>query len=235
MSGPLNMSEASTGSSSLVEAKRARLQIEQDAQLLSNRIKLLQVEEVKTRRRIEETKRKTDLMLRVQDRKETERRDRERIQSERQRNTEAARKRFYSLKAQHHAEKLKQRELVWMVKKEQYSEGRAERDEAVKVKQTLETHLERENREKYRHVRGALKVGSERLSQRKTDITRESRLQYQQRIETEEKKKAALEHEVMSMEMLELELINKLKHTQLVEQEAMKQLEQVAKGKACLP
>ncbi len=235
MSGPLNMSEASTGSSSLVEAKRARQQIEQDAQLLANRIKLLQVEEVKTRRRIEETKRKTDLMLRAQERKEAEQREKERIQSERQRNTEAARKRFYSLKAQHHAEKLKQRELVWMSKKEQYTEGRAERDEAVQMKQALESNLERENQEKYRHVRGTLKVGSERLSRRKADITRESRLQYQQRIATEEKKKTAIEREVMSMEMLELELINKLKHTQLVEQEAMKHLETVAKGKPCLP
>lgn len=231
MSGPLNMSEASTGSSSLVGAKRARQQIEQDAQLLSNRIKLLEAEEAKTRRRIEETKRKTDLMLRVRERKEAERVERERVKSERQRNAEEARKRFSSLKAQHNAEKVKQRELVWLAKKEQYTEGRAEREDAVRVKQALSTHLERENHDKYRSVRGALRLASERISRRKNEITRGSHIQYQQRVEQEEQKKVALENEVMSMEMLEMELINRLKHTQMMEQEAMRKLEQVAKGK----
>lgn len=224
------MSEASTGSS-LVVVKRARRQIEQDAQLLTNRIKLLQSEEAKTKRRIEETKRKTDLILKAQERKETERQERDRIKSEGQRRNEQARKRFASLKAQHYAEKLKQCELLWLAKRELYAEGRAQREAAVDKKKALETLLHTENRERYKQVKGELRLGSEKRSQRNTDIIRTSRIQYQQRVESEEKAKAALEHKIRSMELLEMELINKLKYSQLLEQEATKQLEQVAKGK----
>lgn len=231
MSGPLNMSDASTGSSSLVEAKKARQHIEQDALLLANRIKLLQSEESKTRKRIEEMKQKTERMLQVQERKDREQRERERIKSERQRHTEEARKRFHSLKDQHKAEKLKQRELLWLSKKEAYAEGRSGRDQAVNIKRQIEQRTERANKERYQVVKNSLESGSERLSKRKSNITRESRLQYLQRVEEEERKKKAKEQEVLTMEMLEMELINKLKYTQMLEQEAMKQLEVVAKGK----
>lgn len=232
MSGPLNMSEASTGSS-LVVVKRARQQIEQDAQLLSNRIKFLQSEEAKTKRRIEEAKRKTDLILKAQERKETERQERDRIKSEGQRRNEEARKRFASLKAQHYAEKLKQSELVWLAKRKMYAEGRAQREAVANEKKALENLLHSENQKRYRQVRGTLRLGNEKMFKRKTDITRTSRIQYQQRVEAEEKTKAALEHKIRAMEVLEMELINKLKYSQIQEQEATKQLEQVAKGKSC--
>ena len=235
MSGQLlNMSEASTGSSSLVEAKKARQHIEQDALLLANRIKLLQSEEAKTKKRIEETKRKTDQMLQAQQRKDNELREKERLKSERQRSNEEARRRFHSLKTQHNAEKLKQRELMWMSKKEAYTEGRSERDRALSAKRQIEQRTERHNQERYRVVKGSLETGNERLSKRKTDITRDSRVQYQQRIAEEERKTQAKEKEVITMEMLEMELINKLKYTQMLEQEAVKNLEKVAKGKANL-
>lgn len=53
------ISTASTsGSPSLLEAKKQRKQLQQDAALLSNRIKLLQIEEERTWKKIEETKKR---------------------------------------------------------------------------------------------------------------------------------------------------------------------------------
>lgn len=219
------------GSPSLVEAKKARQRLEQDAKLLANRIKLLQIEEARTRKRIEETNRKTHRITQAQERRLKEEQERERIKSERQRRTDEARKRFYSQKETRNAELMRRKEQLLLFKKEIYAEGRSDRDQAITSRREVEFHTERKNQQRYRVVKSALQSGLDRISQRREELCRESRAQYQSRIETEERKRTEKEKEVNSMEKLEMELISRLKETQMMEQQAVKQLEQVAKGR----
>ena len=228
------MNEPSLNSPNLTEAKRARKKLEQDAHLLSNRIKLLQIEEERTRKRIEETTRKAERIAMAQERRIKEEQERERVKEERQRNTDEARRRFYSQRAMRNAEKVKRREMMWESKKEVYKEGTTDRDQAIHSRRELELKTEKHNQERYLVVKSALESGLARINQRKEEITRESRAQYQQRIEAEERIRTAKAKEVSAMEMLEMELINRLKHTQMMEQQAVKQLEEVAKGRVTL-
>lgn len=191
--------------------------------MLSNRIRLLQSEESRTRKRIEDLKRKSALLQQVHARKEADRLKLHRVQAKRQQQAEAARERFNSLRVQRTEERFRQKEQLWIVKKEIYTAGRAERDEALQRREELSRRQEERNRELYLKVKEGKGHGRPRkLRPVKSD--------YEALIQAEEEKTAEKRQEVARMEQLELELINRLKLTQSIEELAVSRLEKAAKG-----
>lgn len=208
---------------SLEEVKRTRKLMEQDASLLANRIRLLQSEENRTRKRIEELKRKSELLQQVHARKEADRLLMHRVQTKRQQQAEAAREHFNMQRVQQTAERYRQKEEMWIAKKEVYTVGRAEREEALQRREEMMKRQEERNRELYMKV----KEGKGRSRKRKL---RPVKSDYEELILAEEERTAAKRLEVARMEQLELELINRLKLTQSIEEVAVTRLEKVARG-----
>lgn len=224
MSMPRSLSQSSAKDPvSLDEVKRTRKQLEQDASLLSNRIRLLQSEEFRTRKRIEDLKRKSALLQQVHARKEADRLVLHRVQAKRQKQAEDARERFTSLRVQRTAERFRQKERLWIVKKEVYTAGRVEREEALQRREELMRRQEERNRGLYLKVKEGKGQGRPRkLRPVKSD--------YEALIQAEEEKTAEKRQEVARMEQLELELLNRLKLTQSVEELAVFRLEKAARG-----
>jgi len=222
MSMPRSLSQSSAKDPvSLDEVKRTRKQLEQDASLLSNRIRLLQSEEFRTRKRIEDLKRKSALLQQVHARKEADRLVLHRVQAKRQKQAEDARERFTSLRVQRTAERFRQKERLWIVKKEVYTAGRVEREEALQRREELMRRQEERNRGLYLKVKEGKGQGRPRkLRPVKSD--------YEALIQAEEEKTAEKRQEVARME--QLELLNRLKLTQSVEELAVFRLEKAARG-----
>ena len=191
--------------------------------MLSNRIRLLQSEEFRTRKRIEDLKRKSALLQQVHARKEADRLVLHRVQAKRQKQAEDARERFTSLRVQRTAERFRQKERLWIVKKEVYTAGRVEREEALQRREELMRRQEERNRGLYLKVKEGKGQGRPRkLRPVKSD--------YEALIQAEEEKTAEKRQEVARMEQLELELLNRLKLTQSVEELAVFRLEKAARG-----
>ena len=191
--------------------------------MLSNRIRLLQSEEFRTRKRIEDLKRKSALLQQVHARKEADRLVLHRVQAKRRKQAEDARERFTSLRAQRTAERVLQKERLWIVKKEVYTAGRVEREEALQRREELMRRQEERNRGLYLKVKEGKGQGRPRkLRPVKSD--------YEALIQAEEEKTAEKRQEVARMEQLELELLNRLKLTQSVEELAVLRLEKAARG-----
>ena len=207
----------------LEEVKKARKQLEQDASLLANRIRLLQSEESRTQKRIDQLKRKSALIQQVHSRKEMERRAFRRIKAQREQQAEAARQRFNSLRTHRTAERFRQMERIWQAKKEVYTAGRAERENALHYKEEITKLQEERNREMY------LKVKEVKTQPKKRKL-RPVKSDYEAQIQVEEEKTAEKRNEVARMEQLEMELLSRLRFTQSLEQEAVLRLERAARG-----
>ena len=219
------MESNSARHTSLSELLRNKRQIESDAQLLSNRIKLLQLEEQRTLKKIKSTRKQAHTVLATRRRDEARQHffDQLRLEEERQisMKKEQNLRMRESMKTEHQQSMETLRELkrkkVLAVKKMLVTE-REKRNSAM-------GRLREENYLRAKQIQTGRKEALIRVHSQRSQKHAFVRESHYQRLTEEDRAIRTREQEVMNMELLEMELIEKLKTTQIMQQQANDVLE----------
>lgn len=214
----------------LTEAKQMRKRADEDARLLANRIALLKQEELKAQKKIEETRRKAQEILNLRNRN-TEvlrKKEEERLQRE-----EEERQRLEEIK------KFKESKQTNNYQKNMMRQNRAISEaNAIKTsrKQNLETiqNFKQQDLVQKATMRNLIKSQKREAEEKKKKFERDrierTRIETEKKIEQENKMRRLREEEVARMEQEELELIQKLQNTQLLQKSAYEELENALAG-----
>ena len=131
---------------SLAEVKKKRKDIERDAQLLANRIALLKQEEMKTWKKIEETKKRTNEIQSLKHRNEEKGIKKEEDIHTQQESQKQNQQSNYYIQKQRQEEKRKIQEAIYLSKKEEANQTKIMKQLNENKKRTLYNNLEQENR-----------------------------------------------------------------------------------------
>lgn len=225
MSDQISANASTTGTTTLLEAKKNRKQLERDTVILANRIKLLQLEEQKTWKRIEDARKKTEQVHTVRHRVTQKLDFKSKIQEERHKKLKEAKEHINFLRQQRVEDRDRMRRNIIKDKQLAYKEVRAVRDLSVQKKydfmnQVVETNAQRSASVRHSNKRAEYKIKSYNESK----VANASE-EYWKRVEQEDKKKLDIEKQVMELELLEMDLIKRLQNTQQVQKQAYSELE----------
>lgn len=92
-------------------------------------------------------------------------------------------------------------------------------------KREYEQRMRHENQVKHNEIMAQKIMAEQRKKEMMEQKMRFFKMQYEQRLREEEEAKAKRELEVLNMEKLEMELIKKLQHTQMIQKSAYEELE----------
>lgn len=209
----------------LLNAREKRKQAEQDAQLLANRIALLKQEEQKAWRKIEQTKTRAQSILEL--RVENEKRMAHRAEADfaHDRASEKEQRIMNAHKEVARMARQKQYEMEVAKKRDSVEKVKQDKRLARKIKQQRAIEVREHHRENSMQIRRQEALAKERREAEKAELIRRNREAYERRIEGEEKSRRKLLGNVMKMEQRERELIERLRNTQQLQQEAYSQLE----------
>ncbi|OMJ78512.1 hypothetical protein SteCoe_21667 [Stentor coeruleus] len=216
----------------LSDVKKERRQCEQDVTLLSNRIKLLQLEEEKTWKQIEEAKKKKTILEMAQKRSEEKNKLRNELQKSFERQRELKQKRIQDLKFEISKNKQYSLKSVEHVKKQAYVDIRNMREQNMQQKYQMLDEITKKNKErsssvKVEHIKQSIKI--KKLKELKEA---QAKNDYIKRINDELNTKSKLENRVSEMEQMELELIKRLQNTQNLQQKVVFDLQNMKKKSA---
>jgi len=211
--------------SSLAALTRSRKQVDSDAQQLSNRIKLLQLEEQKTLKKIQETRRKAHTIRQVKRRERLQLHLSEQLKEQRDK-----------LISQKHERNLQLREDLKLQHQRSFEALiQRKRRQAMAVKTML---LSDRQKKSFIHIRlqevNFARVKGIQQDRQEAQIRAKSHQSlkrthlkgtYYERVVEEDRRVKAREQAVVDMELVEMELIEKLKSTQRMQQEADEVLE----------
>ncbi|KAJ8600193.1 hypothetical protein CTAYLR_001981 [Chrysophaeum taylorii] len=222
--------EQSAFSSAMLNAKQKNRQAEADRQLLLNRIALLKKEEHRAWSKIQKTKSRAEEILSIRVEHEQEslaREEKQRREVVRQKQEVEA-----NLAAEEQARKHRQKQARAILAAKRDEVHRV-REEAAKAREDIRTQRLEDVIEK-QHRRAVIKQHEDEV-RRKRDVERKHAIEAnkrnyeervaQQLIETQDK-----ERQVMKMERKEMQLIQKLKKTQIMQQQAFEDLEHALNG-----
>ncbi|OMJ94940.1 hypothetical protein SteCoe_1800 [Stentor coeruleus] len=213
-----------------VEAKNMRKRAEEDAQLLSNRIALLKLEEQRSLKKIEETRnkareimqRKAEMLeeLRVKEEEKNKRLEEEKARLEQNKLNKELSKQARLTTREEMVKKLKEEVMaIKLAKKENQSlieqNKNMELLEKATVTQSIKS-MHREAEEKKRRSE----------EERKAKV----RAELERKIEEENAKKQQKEDDIARMEQEELELIQRLQNSQMMQRSAYEELELAMSG-----
>ena len=214
----------------LTEAKQMRKRADEDARLLANRIALLRQEEQKAHRKIEETRRKAQEILNL-----------------RNRNTDLLKSKEEQLRLkqekeqQRLAEQRKARELKQFKSQQRFS-GRQNRalSEANALKELKKRNLDqiefnkKEDLVQRAALRNFIKNQQREAEEKKRIVEREKiekmKIEILRKVEEENRARRIREEEIAEMEQKELELIQKLQNTQMMQKNVYEELENALAG-----
>lgn len=224
-SSPVQLDELSPESQRLLDAKNVRKKVEDDVQLLANRIALLEIEEKKANKKIEETRKKAQEIMGLKSRNKEAQLKKQEI---RQKEQEELMRKSQNLKefkeaSKQNAENNKNLMLskikndvdtMKKIKKETKEQvGLIKDEESLKNTQVV---TEVKNREKELELKKQ-KAREEKAAQ----IRREYEEKFQRELSMINDKKNELER----LEKKEMELISKLQNTQNLQKQAFEELE----------
>jgi hypothetical protein len=225
MSDHNSANASTTGTLTLLEAKKNRKQLERDTVILANRIKLLQLEEQKTWKRIEEARKKTDQIHNNRQRVEQKIEFKSKIQEERQKKLQEAKEHINYLRQQRKEDRERMRRNIIKDKQVAYKEVRAVRDLSVQRKYDFLNSVVEQNAQRSASVRNSTKRAEHKIKSHNEAKVVSATEEYWKRVEQEDKKKQEIEKKVMELELLEMELIKRLQNTQQVQKQAFTELE----------
>lgn len=219
-------------SPSLSEAKKQRQLVQNDATLLNNRIKLLQIEEEKTWKKIEEMKKRQKDMEELRKRNSEIAKFRQDFSIKKERNRIENSIKISRFKEELESQKKKNLETISENKKKTHAEVREIREKSMRDKyqmyfETVKQNQKRSNSVKLDHKRQTLKF--RRLEQSRDELNRQD---YMRRVSEEESLKRNFENKVIEMEVLEMDLIKKLQDTQIIQARTLSELEATIKNKS---
>lgn len=219
------MDSKTARSTSLTELLRNRKQIDSDAQLLANRIKLLQQEEQRTMRKIKETRRKAKNVLAARRRDEAHKHFFNQLKLESDRQVSVKHEQIQRFRESLRTVHQQSQESLRKHKTKQVMAVKKMLVDEKEKRQRILQRLREDNYMRARMIQSDRKEALVRVySQRgqKQAFVREMNLQ---RFSEEERLIHDREQAVMNMELQEMELIERLKTTQLLQQQANDELE----------
>eukprot|EP00347_Sterkiella_histriomuscorum_P018759 403344286 len=225
VNGGMGMLANTASNLNLFNAQKTRQKMEKDAQLLANRIALLKQEEMRTWRKIEETKKRTTDIL-VLKQKNFERLSQHNQQNINEENSLKGNQQLtYEVAKKRQEDRKKLETDIYMMKREQ----------AIKIKKL--TKKNEKKRDKFlsrvqseNQLRGQIIKQSEQYARLKREAQERKHMNeikefYDTRVHKEEKVITKKERELLQMEMLEMELIKNLQGTQNLQKTAYGDLE----------
>lgn len=229
IAGKLNQ-VANTGRGKLLKAKMMRKQAESDAQLLANRIALLQQEEAKAWKKIQQTKTRANEIMKLRDENDmkTSMKSQRYQQSDAQTRVAQEQKLIQKQRAKANRDKaiqdkqVRSREEVDQVK-ELRRRNLAEKEEQRKLQL-------RQAKASAEQVRLQHKKALEMKEQKRRDQERANQAAYEGRVKDEERACQMTELEVQVMEREEMELIQRLQNAQFLQKQAYDELEGALSG-----
>ena len=214
-----------SANANLSEIKKERRHLEQDAQMLANRIKLLQLEDEKTWKKIQETKRKAKQFAQVRQEQENKLAIINEVKQERERAISEKRSSYRAMKEFQRREKDDLKSAIFRSKYEDAVMVKHQRESKIRNKQTAFDIISEENRMRKNAVEREKQIGKIKImefQQQKNFIGREM---YLKKIEENERIKHEKIKQVSEMEMLEMELIKRLENTQTIHDYANRELQ----------
>ena len=199
--------------------------VERDAQLLANRIALLKQEEVKTWKKIEETKKRAAEVFKLKQR------NNEKVQAKMEKmqyDTMVAqqnRQRIDQMRKERNLEKVKIQQSILMSKHEEARQARMKAEQDNLRKQQQLDYITRLNQERKSRIKFDEQLAKQKADEARRRKIAETRAAIARQIQDEQAIIAAKEQEVMQMELLEMELIKKLQTTQGIQKQAYMDLE----------
>jgi len=216
--------------SKMLVAKQKRKQAEHDRQLLLNRIALLKKEEDRAYKKIAKTKSRAEEILRIRIEHEQENSEREakHRREMRRRKLEAE----INMAAEETSRKNRQMQIN-LIQAQKRCDVHAVREEAARARE--EIRIQRlDDVVAKQEKRAAIKQHEDevkrRRNQERVDVLRSNRAHYEHKVKQEVEETAVREKEVVRMERVEMQLIQKLKKTQIIQQQAFEDLEQALNG-----
>ena len=216
--------------SKMLIAKQKRKQAEHDRQLLLNRIALLKKEEDRAYKKISKTKSRAEEILRIRIEHEQENNERE----NKQRREMRRRKLEAEINMAHEEQSRKNRQnQISMIQAQKRNDVHAVREEAARAREEIRIQRLNDVVEK-QEKRAAIKQHEDELKRRRAqerhDVLRANRRDYEDKVAKEVEETNVREREVVRMERIEMNLIQKLKKTQIIQQQAFEDLEQALNG-----
>ena len=216
-----------SGNPNLSEIKRERKHLEQDAQMLANRIKLLQLEDEKTWRKIQETKKKAKQLALVRQEQDNKLAIFHEIKQERERAISEKRNNYRAMKEFQRKERDDLKSAIFRSKYEDAILVKHQRESNIRNKQTAIDIISEENRMRNNSVKREKLIGKRKImefQQQKNFIGREM---YLKKIEENERIKNEKIKQLSEMEMLEMQLIKRLENTKSIHDHANRELQSV--------
>jgi hypothetical protein len=209
----------------LADAKASRKQVQKDAELLKNRIALLQMEERKARKKIEETKKRTSEVVVLK--KRNKMKFKEKIYKDKKDKQEKImlKQRNDAIRKQRLEEQRKIKEALLISKKQEAKMAKLQKKQNDQRRKNQKKREEQENKLKTDIIRQHHNIQKIKKDEHKRKIEKESKNHYDSKIDDEENFKVNKENEVMELERIEMELIKKLQNTQQVQKDAYNDLE----------
>lgn len=229
-SSPAKYNEGYIDHFQLLEAKQLRKRAEEDAKLLSNRISLLKQEETKAMKKIDEIRKRA-----------------QEITTTRSRNLEIQKKKAEERMLKEEEEKSRTMQL--RIQKEQtqrykqqtrqmmYDKIQQEALALKSVKRSQDDKIQMQKQDDFiknatikDHVKNSQRAAEEKKRRDAIDRRTKAKAELEKKIEEEKKFKSIREEEVTRMEKEELELINRLQNTQMLQRTAYEDLELAMAG-----
>jgi len=211
--------------SQLLESKMIRKKAEEDAQLLANRIALLQLEEKKAMKKIEETKKKAKEIIELKNRNLQAQRERELVKK--QKEEEEMRKVVQNktikeqvkMNQENNRNQLLRRlkddvELMRKTKQDMREQTLSQKDEDYM-----------KNVEVVNHIRVKEREAQIKKQKQLEQVKQKARIEYESKIQQELLAKEKTDELIARLEQQEMELIQRLQNTQTLQKEAFDDLE----------
>ena len=220
---------------SLLEAKRARKQADEDARLLANRIALLKQEEQKAWKKIEDTRKRAKEIMDMRARNQELQRQRDEARKLKE---EEEQRRIMETKAR--IENSKTAKVDAREKREQtaFEEASGVKWQKSQNRDTISRQRD-EDVAKNKEVSRAIKDRERQMKERRVKLEEEkrekARAELERKIREETRAKQEREERIARMEQEEMELIQRLTNTQMLQKSAYEDLELALSGQAEVP
>ena len=220
------MSRLTTGNkykSQLLQLREARRNVDRDAQLLANRIALLEAEEKKAWKKIRSTKERAEAILRTrQENKEERMMAKKKIAMHQEKRNLDAKYLEREISRQNRAKEQKRKDE--RARKEARA-MKAEKLKMEKLRRKQDQEILRRNKKKQQKIKKEKMEAQLKRKKIAAEKARRNKGVYDDKVGGELNKRKQVESRVSKMEKMEMELIKRLQNTQALQQQAYQQLE----------
>lgn len=219
----------------LFQTHKNRLIIEQDANLLANRISMLQQEEEKIMKKINQTRKRADEIMRAKKRNDEMFNKRMKDKEHKMKVEEENRQKYFNDRAHRQLNKERTFKTLRKAKREEFKMGKTLTLQNDKYKTEFIEEVRKNNQHKKERVREEEEQRSAKLKELEEMKKQENQENYYSRVEDERQRILDNEKKIKQMEKLEAELLSRLKNSQQMEQSEYKNLENALKvsNEAC--